>query len=253
MRCSRRSAKRRCDACPVKAGDRVLDVGCGCGDTTLRLAARGATATGVDISKPMLARARERAAANGLAATFMLGDAAETRFDTDIRPAVLAFRRDVLRRSDRGVHESAWRAARGGRLCFVCWQPPQLNPWISVPFAVAQPMLPPQPALEPRAPGPFAFAEPDYVREILTGAGFKSIIDRSALRRRSSSAATSIPRCEMVCEVGPLSRSLAGVDPVDPLAHRRCRARTAAGQPDEGRRCARRRVLDRAGGLTHCR
>src|SRR5262245_22957923 len=68
-------------ACDVGRGDRVLDIGCGCGDTTLLLARRGAAATGVDISQPMLARARERATASGLDVRFELGDAATTRFE----------------------------------------------------------------------------------------------------------------------------------------------------------------------------
>ncbi len=97
-------------------------------------------------------------------------------------------------------------------MCFVCWQLPQLNAWIATPFAAARPLLPPQPPLDPRAPGPFAFADPDYVREILTSAGFSDVrIDpltaTLVLGRDVDSA------LEMVCEVGPLSRSLAGVDP----------------------------------------
>jgi SAM-dependent methyltransferase len=198
-------------ACVTKAGDRVLDVGCGCGDTTLRFAARGAIATGVDVSKPMLARARERANANRLSATFTLGDAAETRFDAQYdllfsRFGVMFFGNPTA--AFTNLH-AALRST--GKLCFVCWQPPQRNPWISVPFAVAQPMLPPQPVLEPRAPGPFAFAEPDYVGDILTGAGFKAVtvdpLMTSLILGNSVDSAL-----EMVSEVGPLSRSLASMD-----------------------------------------
>ena len=146
-------------ACSVNAGDKVLDVGCGCGDTTLRFAALGATATGVDVSKPMLARARERAAANSLTTTFLLGDAAETRFDAEYdllfsRFGVMFF--DNPTAAFANLHSALRPSAK---LCFVCWQAPNFNPWISVPFSVALPMLPPQPTLEPRAPGPFAFAE----------------------------------------------------------------------------------------------
>ena len=190
------------DACRVKRGDRALDVGCGCGDTTLRLAERGAIATGVDISKPMLARARERAAANGLDATFLLGDASQTRFDTTYD--LLFSRFGVMFFGDPTAAFTNLHAAlsRNGKLCFVCWQPPQRNPWISAPFAVAQPMLPPQPVLEPRAPGPFAFADPGYVREILNGAGFKSItVDE--LSTPSSSVPASIPRWRWSARLAP--------------------------------------------------
>jgi len=198
--------------CPVEAGDRVLDVGCGCGDTTLRLVDRGAVATGVDVSRPMLARARERAAASSRAASFMLGDAAETRFagEYDLlfsRFGVMFFGNPTA------AFTNLRRALRpGGQLCFVCWQPVQRNAWIWTPMTAARPLLPPQPTPDPRAPGPFAFADPDYLREILGGAGFADVrinpLTTSLLLGADVDAAL-----EMVCEVGPLSRSLAGIDP----------------------------------------
>jgi SAM-dependent methyltransferase len=199
-------------ACDVGRGDRVLDVGCGCGDTTLRLAHRGAAATGVDVSQPMLARARERAAAAGLDVRFVLGDAAETRFERThdalfSRFGVMFFANPTA--AFANLH-SALRD--GGRLCFVCWQPVQSNAWIAAPVAAARPLLPPQPPVEPRAPGPFAFAEADYVEQILTDAGFRNVsidpFETELVLGRD--VATAL---EMVCEVGPLSRSLAGVEP----------------------------------------
>jgi SAM-dependent methyltransferase len=199
-------------ACAVKRGDRVLDVGCGCGETSLRLAQRGATVMGVDISKPMLARANERAATEGAAATFVLGDAAVTRFERIYDHVFSRF--GVMFFSDPTTAFANIRTGlrSGGKLCFVCWQPPQLNAWIATPLAAVRPLLPPQPTLDPRAPGPFAFAEPDYVRTILSGAGFRDIgieaLTTSLVLGRDVDTAV-----EMVCEVGPLSRSLAGIDP----------------------------------------
>jgi SAM-dependent methyltransferase len=199
-------------ACTAKRGDRVLDIGCGCGDTSLRLAQRGATVVGVDISKPMLGRAKERATTDGASATFVLGDAAVTRFERVYDQVFSRF--GVMFFSDPTAAFANIRAGlrSGGKLCFVCWQTPQLNAWISAPFAAVRPMLPPQPTLDPRAPGPFAFAEPDYVRGILSGAGFRDIrvdgLTTSLVLGRDVDTAI-----EMVCEVGPLSRALAGVDP----------------------------------------
>ncbi len=195
----------------VEAGDSVLDIGCGCGDTSLRLAERGATVLGVDISRPMLERARERARAAGAAATFVLDDAARASFQRD-RDLVFS-RFGVMFFGDPIAAFANIRSAlrNDGKLCFVCWQPPQLNAWISVPLAVAQPMLPPQPTLDPRAPGPFAFADPKYVDEILTGAGFGEIhidpLTTSLVLGRDVDSAL-----EMACDVGPLSRSLAEMD-----------------------------------------
>ena len=199
-------------ACRIATGDRVLDVGCGCGDTTLSMTQRGAIATGVDVSEPMLARARERATAGAHAATFIHGDAAVTSFATKYdllfsRFGVMFFDAPTaaftnLRRALRG----------GGALCFVCWQPVQRNAWIWTPMNAARPLLPPQPTPDPRAPGPFAFADPDYVRDILGGAGFTDVrIDTLTTSLVLGSDVDSA--LEMVCEVGPLSRSLAGIDP----------------------------------------
>ena len=100
------------------AGERVLDVGCGVGQTSLQLAARvGASGSvlGVDISTPMLARASERARAEKLAnLRFENADAQTFALHTEqCRPDLLALRRDVLRRSRRRVREPGARAAAG--------------------------------------------------------------------------------------------------------------------------------------------
>jgi len=199
-------------ACTAKRGDRVLDVGCGCGATSLQLAQRGATVVGVDVSKPMLGRAKERAETAHASATFVLGDAAVTHFERVYDQVFSRF--GVMFFDDPTAAFANIRTGvrPGGKLCFVCWQSPQLNAWISAPFGVARAMLPPQPTVDPRAPGPFAFADPDYVRDILGGAGFQGIrIDplttMLTLGRDVDSA------LEMVCEVGPLSRLLAEIDP----------------------------------------
>ena len=199
-------------ACDVGLGDHVLDVGCGCGETTLRLAQRGAALTGVDVSQPMLARARDRAATAGLDVRFVLGDAAETRFER--RYDALFSRFGVMFFADPTAAFVNLHSALQdrGRLCFVCWQPVQANAWISAPFGAARPLLPPQPPVDPRAPGPFAFAEADYVERILTDAGFRNVsidpFETQLVLGRDVAAAL-----EMVCEVGPLSRSLATVEP----------------------------------------
>jgi SAM-dependent methyltransferase len=199
-------------ACDVGRGDHVLDVGCGCGDTTLRLARRGAAATGVDVSQPMLARARERATGSGLDVRFELGDAATTHFERTFDALFSRF--GVMFFADPTAAFANMHSAlrERGRVCFVCWRPPQLNPWIAVPFGAAQPLLPPQPPVDPRAPGPFAFADPDYVERILGDARFRNVniepFDAELVLGHDVDAALA-----MVCETGPLSRSLAMLEP----------------------------------------
>jgi len=198
-------------AARCESSDRVLDVGCGCGETSLRLASSGAHVTGVDVSQPMLNRAKQRAGEERSGATFMLADAATATLTADHTLLFSRFGVMFFAAPTAAFTNLHGALRKGGRLCFVCWQPPQNNPWIMTPMLAARPLLPPQPTLDPHAPGPFAFAEPDYVRTILSGAGFKDIaIDpftaALVLGKDVDSAV------EMVCDVGPLSRSLAGAD-----------------------------------------
>jgi SAM-dependent methyltransferase len=198
-------------AARCEPGDRVLDVGCGCGDTTLRLASSGARVTGVDVSEPMLARAKQRAREERSGATFVLGDAATSTLTNDHTLLLSRFGVMFFSAPTAAFANLHGALSKDGRLCFVCWQPPQNNPWIMTPMLAARPLLPPQPTLDPHAPGPFAFAEPDYVRTILTDAGFaKVVIDPfTAALVLGDDIESAV---EMVCEVGPLSRSLTAVD-----------------------------------------
>jgi SAM-dependent methyltransferase len=163
-----------------KAGERVADIGCGCGRTTLQLAERvGATgaAVGLDISRPMLEVARRRAEAAGLAqARFVEADAQTADLDAGAFDAVFS-RFGVMFFTDPAAAFANIRRAikPGGRLAFVCWRPFLDNPWMRAPFEAAQPFLPPSPPPDPTAPGPFAFADAGRVRAILEQAGFEQI------------------------------------------------------------------------------
>ena len=64
---------------------------------------------------------------------------------------------------------------RGGRLCFVCWAAMADNPWFNIPRTIASRHLGEPEATPPRAPGPTALAETEYVTEILQGAGFQDL------------------------------------------------------------------------------
>jgi SAM-dependent methyltransferase len=190
----------------------VLDIGCGCGDTTLELARRvapGGRVTAVDISAPMLGRAKEAAAAAGAAAEFLQADAqthgfAPASFD-------IAFSRfGVMFFADPTAAFTNIRRAivSGGRLAFVCWQALPDNPWMVTPFMAAMPHLPPMTPLPPDAPGPFAFADPERVRGILTGAGFSAIsIEplRQALLIGDSDLDAAV---DFLLRMGPTARAL---------------------------------------------
>ncbi len=170
--------RRAMDRAGIAPGQRVLDIGCGCGDTTGALAERvgpSGRVVGVDISAVMLERARTRAAALAQA-TFELRDAQSHRFP--VATFDLLFSRfGVMFFADPTAAFANLRAALrpDGRLTFVCWQALADNPWMLVPLAAAAPhvTLPPPPA--PGAPGPFSFADAERVRGILSNAGFVDV------------------------------------------------------------------------------
>ena len=163
-----------------RAGERILDIGCGSGQTSLGLAravAPGGTVLGVDISRPLLEGARQRAAGQA-GISFQEADAAVAPFEAAAFDAAFS-RFGVMFFADPvAAFGNIARALKpGGRLAFVCWRTPRENIFMSLPLAAAASALPP-PAAPPPPPatqGPFAFADPDHVRAILGAAGFSGI------------------------------------------------------------------------------
>lgn len=163
----------------IPPGARVLDIGCGCGTTTLKLAqivGPSGEALGADISKPMLGVAMARASAAGSGARFIEADASAHAFPPAHFTHV-ASRFGVMFFADPAEAFANIRRAmaKDARLAFVCWGPVEKNAWVTEAMAIALPMLPPQEPPVPGAPGPFAFANADRLRGILTQAGFKNV------------------------------------------------------------------------------
>lgn len=182
----------------VGQGDRVLDVGCGTGATSRALAAcvgASGRVLGLDISQPLLERARKRAG-DLPQLGFLLADAQTHRFETSDNDLV-ASRFGVMFFDDFvAAFRNLMTALRpGGRICFVAWGPVARNPWFTIPrdAAVARMGSPaPQP---PEAPGPLAFSDRARVRSILSAAGFSDIqADEEAVDLR------------WPAELGPLAR-----------------------------------------------
>lgn len=166
-------------AAHLASGDRVLDVGCGSGATTIaaaRIAADG-DVLGVDLSGPMLDHARARAADAGLTnVAFEQQDAQTASLETGSRDAVIS-RFGVMFFEDpvAAFTNIAGALAPGGRVSFACWKDIAANEWMLVPgMAVAAHAPLPDPG-EPGAPGPFAFGDADRVRGVLTAAGLTSV------------------------------------------------------------------------------
>jgi len=156
----------------------VLDVGCGCGATTLA-AARGArTAVGADLSRPLLEVAADRARAASLDnAEFVVADAqtyafAAGAFDLIISQFGLMFFDDPV----SAFANLRQALAPGGRLAFVCWQGLEANEWVSVVGrAVAQHTELPVLGGQAGGPGMFALEDRDEIAALLDAAGFTQI------------------------------------------------------------------------------
>ena len=206
---------RAVDAAAPASGERVIDVGCGCGATVLELARRvgpDGRVVGVDVSEPMAARARERIAAAGLAnAQVMVSDASTHNFETGA--ADLLFSRfGVMFFADPAAAFANLRRAvrRDGRLLFACWRPMAENDWFKVPAQAAAHLLPPGPPVDPDAPGPFAFANPDRVRHILGSAGWTNVtLTRQDIPMRLAGPGQIAEAASFATRVGSLARALA--------------------------------------------
>jgi ubiquinone/menaquinone biosynthesis C-methylase UbiE len=201
------------DRAAAGAGERVIDVGCGCGSTSIEFAQRVAPTgfvLGVDISGPMLARAREVAPKN-LPVDFVLADATVYSFDAASFD-LLTSRFGVMFFADPVVSFVNLRRAlkRSSRLVFACWCEPRENPWMMVPLQAAYKHVPKLPQLGPEDPGPFSFADEERVKRILRAAGYTNV----RLEPHNLSLDLAIGRgldaaVQGALEIGPASRALA--------------------------------------------
>ena len=198
----------------VRPGERVLDVGCGCGTTALELAkavGSSGSVVGIDISRPMLETARARAAQAGTKADFREADASDYAFKPEFD--LMFSRFGVMFFADPVSAFANLRKALkpGGRLRFVCWRAAPENIWATAPFVAAMDLLPPQEAGDPHAPGPFAFADGGRLKGILTEAGFSNV-RLEKLETHMNMGADVDEAVDQAFKIGPLARALSEVD-----------------------------------------
>ena len=169
--------KRLLSAAEIGPAERVLDIGCGTGTTTLAAAVGALDVLGVDIAEPMIARARDRAREQKFQnARFEVADAQTAPFEADFHDVVIS-RFGVMFFDDPVAAFANLRTALrpDGRIVFVCWQNLADNEWILVPAtAVAAHVALPDLG-EPGAPGPFAFGDAERLRTLLTRSEFRDI------------------------------------------------------------------------------
>ncbi|MBV8914413.1 MAG: class I SAM-dependent methyltransferase [Acetobacteraceae bacterium] len=199
-------------------GEHVLDVGCGAGFVSLelaRLVGRSGHVLAVDISRPLLERARARDAAqtgpDRARIEWREADAGTFAFERGGFDLIVSRFGTMFFADPVAAFANLRGALRpGGRLAMLCWRTMPENDWVSVPRTAILNVLPPPPPVPPEAPGPFAFADAARVGAILARSGWTGI--RSHLIDGALDlGADPEERARFVTELGPASALLRDV------------------------------------------
>lgn len=201
------------DAIRAESANRVLDVGCGAGSTTVaaaRALGAGSQCVGIDISEPMIAAARARAERTGAPVSFLQVDAENHAFEPGSFDRIISrFGVMFFQDSVRAFANLRRAANDNGKLQFLAWRSSDENPFMTTAERAARPLLPNLPVRKPDAPGQFAFADPARVRSILEESGWSEIDVQPV------DVACTLPEeqlGEYVGRLGPVGLALQAVD-----------------------------------------
>lgn len=169
------------DVLNITEGERVLDIGCGCGDTTTKIAQRvgdNVDVVGVDISEIIIAAAKKNVAIKSLCnIRFECVDAQTHKFEDGYfnvifsRLGVMFFEDPIA--AFKNIKKSL---VSGGRMAFICWQPVKKIEWISVPLEVVDNYVSLPESSPSDEPGGFSFGDASRVMNILNAAGYVDIV-----------------------------------------------------------------------------
>jgi SAM-dependent methyltransferase len=195
-------------AAALRPGERVLDIGCGAGRTSLeaaRAVGKSGHVLGIDIAPPMIEAARAHARAEAGAAMapleFKLADAQTERFFPPFDALISRFGVMFFEDPEAAFANLRANARPGGRLAFAAWGPLEANPHWQVPLRLVEELLGPGKPRQPHAPGPLAFDDADYVRQLLGAAGWRQVEIRA--QPISLYGASLEDEVEVACFMGP--------------------------------------------------
>ncbi|GJD51863.1 2-methoxy-6-polyprenyl-1,4-benzoquinol methylase, mitochondrial [Methylobacterium crusticola] len=198
----------------LRPGEHALDIGCGCGETALLAAARlglGGSVTAVDVSRPMLDRARARPHA-GAPITWIEADAQTHPFAPRHDLALSRFGVMFFDQSEAAFANIRRGLRGGGRLAILCWRGLAENAWVALPRAAVLTVVPEPEPMPPGSPGPFRFADPGEVAGVLARAGFAAVatqpVDHALVLGQDAAEAA-----RFALTVGPVSALLRDLDP----------------------------------------
>lgn len=210
--CFARVNERLIDIASPRAGDAVLDIGCGCGATSLSLADRIGSEgriTAVDVSRPLLEHAQSRLNAAGIRNIALVeGDAQVYPFpEADFDQAVSRFGSMFFIDPAAAFRNIAHAIREGGKITLAAWASVEENPWFAIPRnAVIELLGKPEP-VDPRSPGPMAFADLSYLEQVLHEAG----LEEFEVRNEDNNIVTVFSDEEMAslaCNLGPAVRQM---------------------------------------------
>ena len=205
------------DALGVRAGDRVVDIGCGPGTTAVELARRVGPAgevVALDISEAMIDAARRRAGrAEATNLRCVVHDLEAGPIEESFDAAFSRFGVMFFSAPERAFANIARSLRPGGRFSCCVWGPVGDNPWMFVPTLASAGVLGANLTLPgPGEPGPFSLADPDRFESLLANAGFNNIVVTPVNSSRVITTAHANDEVRTLLEVGPVGEAFEGAD-----------------------------------------